>query len=64
MLQCYPKPQSGMSVLQSESYVVVFPCGCCDVHLGLGLNCMQYLGVEEMPNGLDKPSVERSLTKR
>ena len=36
---------------------------CCYVHLGLGLNCMQDLGVEEMPNGLDKPSEERNLTK-
>ena len=31
---------------------------CCVVHLGLGLNCMQDLGVEEMYNVLDKPSVE------
>ena len=37
---------------------------CCDVHLGLGLNCMQYLGVEETLNGLDKPSEERNLEKR
>ena len=37
---------------------------CCDVHPGLGLNCMQDLGVEEKSNGLDKPSAERNLTKR
>ena len=36
---------------------------CCDVHPGLGMNCMQDLRVEEMPNGLDKPSEERNLTK-
>ena len=30
----------------------VLPCGCCDVHFGLGLICMQYLGVEEKRNGL------------
>ena len=28
------------------------------MHPGLGINCMQYLGVEEMRNGLDKPSVK------
>ena len=37
---------------------------CCDVHPVLGLNYMQDLGVEEMPNGIDKPSVERKLTKK
>ena len=37
---------------------------CCDVHLGLGMNCMQDLGVEETLNGIDKPSEERNLTKR
>ena len=26
---------------------------CYDVHPGLGLNCMQDLGVEEMLNGLE-----------
>ena len=40
------------------------PMVCCNVHLGLGLNCMQDLGVEYMRNGLDKPSAERNLTKR
>ena len=45
-------------------YVVVFPMVCCDVHPGLGLNYMQDLGVEEMPNRLDKPSAERNLMKR
>ena len=37
---------------------------CCDVCPGLGLNSMQDLGVEEMPNGFDKHSEERNLTKR
>ena len=36
---------------------------CCDVHPDLGLNYMQDLGVEETPNGIDKPSAERNLTK-
>ena len=36
---------------------------CCDVHPGLGLNYIQDLGVEEMRNGLDKPSAERNLIK-
>ena len=35
----------------------------CYVCPGLGLNCMQDLGVVETPNGLDKPSAERNLTK-
>ena len=35
-----------------------------DVHPGLGLNCTQELGVEEMSNGPDKPSAERNLMKR
>ena len=30
---------------------------------GFGLNYIQYLGVEETLNGLDKPSAERNLTK-
>ena len=34
---------------------------CYEVH-GLGLNCMQDLVLEEMRNGLDKPSVGRNLT--
>ena len=33
-------------------------CLHCVVHPGLGLNYMQYLGVEDMYNVLDKPSVE------
>ena len=37
---------------------------CCYVCSGLGLNCMQDLGVEEMLNWLDKPSEERNLTNR
>ena len=37
---------------------------CCDAYLGLGLNSMQELGVEETSNGLDKPSEERNLKKR
>ena len=36
---------------------------CCDVHPGLGMKCMQDLGVEEMPNGIDKPSAEGNLMK-
>ena len=40
------------------------PVVCCDVQLGLGLSCIKDLGVEEMRNGLDKPSVERNLMKR
>ena len=36
---------------------------CCDVHPGLGLNCMQDLGVEEIQNWLDKTSEERNLRK-
>ena len=36
---------------------------CCYVCPGLGLNSMRDLGVEETPNGLDKPSAERNLTK-
>ena len=40
------------------------PVVCCDVHPGLGLKCMQDLGVEETKNGIDKPSAERNLKKR
>ena len=40
------------------------PVICYDVHPGLGLNCMQDLGVEETRNGIDKPSAERNLIKR
>ena len=36
---------------------------CCYVCLGLGLNCMQDLGMEETSNWLDKHSDERNLTK-
>ena len=36
---------------------------CCYVCPGLGLKCMQELEVEETLNGLDKPIVERNLTK-
>ena len=36
---------------------------CCDVHHGLGLNCMQDLGVEEMLNGIDKPRAEEPHEK-
>jgi len=36
---------------------------CCYVCLGLGLDHMQDLGVEEMMNWIDKPSEERNLTK-
>ena len=36
---------------------------CCYVCLGLGLNCMQELRVEETSNWLDKPSEEMNLTK-
>ena len=35
----------------------------CDVHLGLGMNYMQELGVEETLNCLDKPIEESKLTK-
>ena len=41
-----------------------FPVVFGEVHPGLDLNHMQYLGVEEMRNGLDKPSAERNLMKR
>ena len=44
--------------------LLCLPMVCSDVHPGLGLNCMQDLGVEETSNGLDKASVERNLTKR
>ena len=44
--------------------LLCIPMVRCDVHPGLGLNYMQDLGVEEMRNGLDKPSVERKLMKR
>ena len=37
---------------------------CCYVFPSLGVNNMQDLGVEDMLNGLDKPSEERNLTKR
>ena len=46
-----------------EPCVVVFPYGCCYVYPGWGMNYMQDLGVEEMLNGIDKPSEERNLTK-
>ena len=36
---------------------------CCYVCPSLGLNCMRDLGVEEILNGLDKPSEERNLMK-
>ena len=46
-------------LLQSEASVAVFfSMFICVVHPGLGLNCMQDLGVEETSNVLDKPSVE------
>ena len=38
--------------------LLCFPMVCYVVHLSLGLNCMQDLGVEETLNVLDKPSVE------
>ena len=44
--------------------LLCFPVVCCAVHPGLGVKCMQDLGVEETRIGLDKPSVERNLTKR
>ena len=45
-----------VSSVQSEwsLFTVFLPCGCCDVHPGLGLICMQDLGVEEKRNGLVK----------
>ena len=64
-------------MLQSEWYRTLVGCViewspvllcllvvCCDVCPGLSSNSMQDLGVEEMPNLLDKPSEERNLTKR
>ena len=33
----------------------------CDVHPGFDLNCIQDLGVEDMSNGIGKPSAERNL---
>ena len=45
-------------MFQSEAVVAEFPSGCCVVHLGLGLNYVQDLGVGETQNVLDKPSVE------
>ena len=68
VLQCFSELQSGveplLSMLQTGSL-------CCCVSLWFtiictlfwGLNCVQYLGVEETPNGIDKPSSERNLTK-
>ena len=47
-----------------EPVLLCLHCGYCDVHPGLGLNCMQDLGVEDTSNWLDKPSEERNLTKR
>ena len=44
--------------------LLCLPVVCCYVHPGLGLNCMQDLRVEEMRNGLDKPSAERNLMKK
>ena len=38
--------------------LLCFPMVCCVVHPGLGMNCMQDLGVEEMYNVLDKLGVE------
>ena len=45
-------------VFQSKSSVAKSPCACCVVHPCLGLECVQDLGVGEMYNVLDKPSVE------
>ena len=44
--------------------LLIYHVVCCDVYLGLGMNSMQDLGVEETPNGIDKISEERNLTKR
>ena len=41
------------------SYLVV----CCYVYPDLVLNSMKELGVEEMLNGIDKPSAKRNLIK-
>ena len=49
--------------VQMNPVVPKSPYGCCYVCPGLGLNCMHNLGVEEMPNWLDKHSEERNLTK-
>ena len=54
----YPMLKSGWRLVVVDS-----PYGCCYVCPGLGLKCMRDLGVEETPNGLDKPSEERNLTK-
>ena len=45
-------------MFQSKVGIVESPCGCCVVHLGSGLNYVQDLGMGEMQNGIDKPSVE------
>ena len=45
-------------VFQSKAGVVESPCCCCVAHLGSGLNYVQDLGMGEMENVLDKPSVE------
>ena len=43
--------------------LVCLPMVCYDVHPSLGLNSMQDLGVEEIRNGIDKPSEKRNITK-
>ena len=45
-------------VFQRKSYVVESPYGCFVVHPGSGLNYAQDLGMGEIQNVLDKPSVE------
>ena len=72
MLQCYPEIhcvikwyENPVSMCYRVKHVLLcFPVVFCDVHPSLGLKCMQDLGVEETWNWIDKPSEERSLTKR
>ena len=53
----------GEAVVAATPVLLCYLVVCCYACLGLGLNCMQDLGVEEMGNGLNKPSEERNLAK-
>ena len=56
--------QTWSSVLLCGTRVVELPCGLLLCVPWLGLKGMQYLGVVETSNGLEKPSAETNLTKK
>ena len=67
-LHCYYELHSGMKpyflcVTKWSHVLLCILVVCCDVHLGLGFNSMQDLGVEETPNRIDKPIAKRNLKK-